>query len=332
MNADAPAESSGRAGHATPLHRAWHWLVSLNRGRRPEPLPIVLGRKRIYILPTGFGAGFAVILMVMLLGALNYSNNAALLLTALLGAVAAGSLLTTFRAMNGLRLDAVRAGSAHAGEAIRLDLDFAVAARARHALCLDIAGQTLPFHIADHHGRTLELYLPTTRRGWMPLPRMRLHTTWPFGMFRAWSVIHPDQRVLVYPHPETGGPPPPGSASGDRRQPSRPLHGNDFAALRAYRPGDPKKLVAWKASARHEDLLVREFERPASRHERTLDWNATAGLDHEARIARLARWIDEARAAGTKWTLRLPERRLGPDGGGEHYHQCMRALALLPSA
>ena len=37
----------------------------------------------------GFGVGFALLLLVMLLGALNYANNAALLLTCLLGAAAA---------------------------------------------------------------------------------------------------------------------------------------------------------------------------------------------------------------------------------------------------
>ncbi|HET6586911.1 MAG TPA: DUF58 domain-containing protein [Oleiagrimonas sp.] len=328
MNDDVPATSSVRAGRVTLPQRVWRWLTFLNRGKRPEPLPIVLGRKRIFILPTGFGVGFAVILLVMLVGALNYSNNAALLLTSLLGAVAAGSMLTTFRSMDGLRLDNVRAGTARAGEPIRLDMDFAVATRPRQALHLDIAGQTLAFDIPNHHRHTLELYLPTTRRGWMPLPRLCVHSTWPFGMFRAWSWLHPNLRLLIYPYPEAGGPPPPGDTAGQHR---RHRHGGDDpASLRTYRPGDPIKLIAWKASARHENLLVREFEHPASRHDRVLTWNDTASLNHESRIARLARWIDEAHAANARWTLQLPDRTLGPDASIEHYHQCLRALALLP--
>ncbi len=331
MKNAAPAASPTRDGASGAWRRTWRWLsTALTRGKEPEALPIVLGRKRIYLLPTGFGAGFALILAVMLLGALNYSNNAALLLTALLGAIAAGSLLTTFRGMNGLRLDGVRGGNAQAGESMRLEMDFAVASRARHALCLDIDGQTLAFDIPDHHGRTLALYLPTTQRGWLALPRIRVHTSWPFGMFRAWGWMHPDLRVLVYPRPESDGPPPSGVGAGDQQRHPRLHDGSDLASLRAYHHGDPMKLIAWKASARHEDLLVREFERPASRHEWALDWNDTTGLPHEARIARLARWIGEARVAGHQWSLRLPERTLSLDSGNEHYHQCMRALALLP--
>jgi hypothetical protein len=68
-------------------------LPALTRLRGPELLPLELARRRIYIVPTGFGLGFGVLLLVMLLGALNYANNAALLLTCLLGAAAAASML-----------------------------------------------------------------------------------------------------------------------------------------------------------------------------------------------------------------------------------------------
>ncbi|HET7267008.1 MAG TPA: DUF58 domain-containing protein [Oleiagrimonas sp.] len=313
------------------IHRLRHRLPSLKRRQRAEPLPIVLGRKRIYILPTGFGIGFAAIVLVMLVGALNYTNNAALLTTCLLGAAVSGSLLTTFRDMNGLRLDAVRAGNAHAGEPIRIQLDFAVAERTRNALRVDIDAQTLPFGIPASAGYTLEMYLPTTQRGWMPLPRLRVYSTWPFGLFRAWSWLAPEQPVLVYPQAEAQGPlPPGGDAAGQARNQRQRHAGDDLASLRAYRAGDAIKLVAWKASARHEGLLVREFEQPASHREWSLDWHDVADLEHEAGIARLARWVEAAHAAGAHWSLRLPDTHLGPDSGSAHYHQCMRALALMP--
>ena len=52
----------------------------LARPRRPEALPVTLDRHRIYVLPTGFGLFLGTLLAVMLLGALNYNNNPALLL------------------------------------------------------------------------------------------------------------------------------------------------------------------------------------------------------------------------------------------------------------
>lgn len=293
---------------------------------------MVLGRKRIYILPTGFGAGFAVILLVMLVGALNYANNAALLLTCLLAAVAGGSALSTFRNMDGLRLDGIRSGTACAGSPLHVQLDFAVPARARHALYLDMGGQRLAFHIGGRGRHAVELYLPTRHRGWMPLPPLRVHGTWPFGMFRTWSWLRPEHHLLVYPRPEPDGPPPPGNTGDQAHRHRTRREGDDLATLRAYRPGDPRKRVAWKASARHEGLLVREYERPAAFRERELDWRHTTGLDPEARIARLARWVGEAHAAGMRWSLHLPGQHVEADAGNEHYHRCMRTLALLPAA
>ena len=55
-------------------------LPALTRYRQSEPLPIRLHPRRVYILPTRFGLGFAVLLMAMLIGALNFNNNPALLL------------------------------------------------------------------------------------------------------------------------------------------------------------------------------------------------------------------------------------------------------------
>ena len=79
-------------------------LPALTRYRRPEPLPIELHRRRIYIVPTGFGLGFGALLLVMLVGSLNYTNNAALLLTCLLGAAAMSSMLLAFRVLDGVTL------------------------------------------------------------------------------------------------------------------------------------------------------------------------------------------------------------------------------------
>lgn len=305
-------------------------LPALTRQRAPESLPIRLHRRRIYILPTGFGIGFAVLLMVMLVGALNYANNAALLLTCLLGGIAVNSMTLTFRALDNLSLDSITADTVHAGDQAPIHLHLAAGKRAHHALRIDghDGCESVTLAVSANSRQHITLPMPTQHRGWMTLPRLRLSSTWPFGLFRAWSWMAPDTRILVYPRIEGSGPPPRAEAedNGQRRR----RQGEETAALRDYRPGDPRKLVAWKASARHLDLLVRDADAPATRPARMLDWHALHGLDRETRISRLARWVAEAHAAGSSWTLRLERETLGPSGGTEHFHRCMRTLALLP--
>lgn len=302
-------------------------LPALTRFRHPEPLPIELHRRRIYIVPTGFGLGFAILLLVMLVGSLNYTNNAALMLTCLLGAASVSSMLQAFRVIDGLALTAIRAGHALAGQPIDLRLTLE-AARQRESIRLDIDGQSLAFAIGASRETEVAFSLPTDFRGWMALPRIRVWSTWPLGMFRAWSWLYPDQSVLVWPRPELRGPAPQAPDEDPLRQ---QLHqGDDLAALREYRIGDPQRHVAWKASARHESLLVKDFEQPQSSQEWRLDWRQIQGLDGEARIARLARWLGEAHAQRRRYSLWLPDQEIAAGSGADHYALCMNALALLP--
>ncbi|WP_426287647.1 DUF58 domain-containing protein [Luteibacter sp. E-22] len=303
-------------------------LPSLTRLRQRESLPIQLHRRRIYIVPTGFGVGFSVLLGVMLVGSLNYANNAALMLTCLLGAATAGSMLVAFRVLNGLTIGGLRAGTARAGEPIRVSLDIGASQRERMAVRLDIQGREHVFIVPAGAATTVEFDLPTEFRGWLALPRMRLHSRWPLGMFRVWSWLNPDRAVLIYPRPEALGPKP-FEPRGDADR-GRPRPGDELAALREYRPGDPRRQIAWKLSARHHGLLVKDLEQPAPQEDWRLDWDGMHGLDDESRIARLARWIDEARETGRRWSLKLPDGYFDVALGDEHYHRCMTALALRP--
>ena len=120
----------------------------------------------------------------------------------------------------------------------------------------------------------------------------------------------------------------PRSSASDRGREARP-HGEDWYGLRDYRSGDAQRLIAWKASARQDRLLVKEFAEPLAA-EVALDWNATGALSYEARISRLTRWVLEAQAQNLSFSLALPESRLGPARGSEHAMRCLRELALLP--
>jgi uncharacterized protein (DUF58 family) len=141
--------------------------------------------------------------------------------------------------------------------------------------------------------------------------------------------VWPDAPLLVYAAPELQAPALPESG-GD------PLHtrvhasGDELHQLRPYRAGDPPRSIAWKHSARRDTLLVREYEKPVG-VDVLLDWRQLAALPVEARIARLARWVDLAERDGRRYTLQLPGQPiLGPGNGSAHHHLCQRALALMP--
>lgn len=303
-------------------------LPALTRHRRPESWPVELHRRRIYIVPTGFGLLFGILLVVMLVGALNYANNAALLLTCLLGAASVASMLVAFRNLDGLSMTGVQPGHAFAGDPLDLRIHLEAGQRLRQAVLLDMNGQSVATTVPAQGRAMVTMALVWNRRGWQSMPRIRVWTTWPIGLFRAWSWVHPSAQVLVWPRPEQGGPPP--RAGADDRVRQRLHQGEDLAGLRDYRAGDPPRRIAWKASARHEGLLVKDFEQPDPHEKWQLDWRQLPELGQEARIARLARWLTEAEATGRTTSLWLPHEQIDQSSGPAHYVRCMNALATLP--
>ena len=266
------------------------------------------------------------------LALLRAARAYALLLGLLLGGAGLASLVAAQLQLTGLSVIAVEAEPVPAGAEMLLRVHArADEGRRRRGLRVALeppAGSGSVLNIEQGHGEA-GILLATERRGWLDLPRIRVSTTRPLGLARAWSYVWSQAPLLVYPRPEVDGPPLP-SGSGDRVQSRVQPTGDDVHHLRGYRSGDSRRAIAWKPSARRDTLLVREYEQPLGA-DIVLDWRGAGQLPHEARISRLARWVDEAEREGRRYRLALPGvPALGPGHGAVHRHACLRALALMP--
>ncbi|MEP6484440.1 MAG: DUF58 domain-containing protein [Rudaea sp.] len=325
---------SAPAAIATTWSRALAYaekrLPALTRLKNAEALPICLDRHRIYVLPTRFGAMFSLVLTVMLLGALNYNNNPAMLLTCLLAAASYQSVFQAFRALNGVQLKSMQTEPCHAGDMVRLFLHFHIDTRIRRSLRIRLGDLETVFDLLPDADGKILLELRAEQRGWQRPGRIKIYSEYPFGLFHVWSWLNPDFAILVYPILETNPPSLPRDGSDAQMQPSRGV-GDELAMLRDYRPTDPMRSIAWKASARHDHLLVKEFEQRRGR-EIVLSFASLTGMDREDRISRLARWVCMAEDAHVRYALDLPQRRIGPGLGPDHRHACLRELALMPGS
>ena len=310
------------------------WALRTNP---PEPTPIVLTQRRVYVLPTRAGLVYGFSLFVMLLGAMNYSLSLGHALVFLLAGLGIVAILHTFRNLVGVSIDSGRAEPVFAGEIAHFGLVVHNARdEERRLIRLSLPGGGADaIDIAPAAAGLARLGLPTTRRGWLALPRVTVETSYPLGLVRAWSYAAPAMHCLVYPQPALDAPPLPYGAgdSGGRMQLS---HGSDdFAGLRGHQPADPPRHVAWKAAARRDataPLLTKQFA-GASAEILWLDWAATPPeLPVEMRLSILARWVLDAADAGQAWGLRLPTARLAPAAGNAHLHASLKALALYEAA
>jgi uncharacterized protein (DUF58 family) len=283
---------------------------------------------RLYILPTRNGLMFALMLFAMWLGAINYNNSMIYLLTFLLSSIAIVSILHTFRNLIGLRVTPLEAEPVFAGETAQFPLLIENPSR-RGRTGVGLQYRQKLQSLADIPSRgngqlTLQLHAP--RRGRLQADRCALITIFPTGLFRAWSWLDLELSCLVIPAPEQGQVPGPAARSDQQPGAERGRGGEDFRGLRSYQPGDPLRHLSWRALARGQELQTKEFG-GSGLSEVWLDWDDTCGLDVEARLSRLCRWVLDADAAGQVFGLRLPGVVIEPAAGASHRRRCLEALA-----
>lgn len=295
-----------------------------------DTLPLTLGARRVYILPTRQGVVFGLLLLGMLVGAINYGISLGFLFTFLLAGMGLACLFATWRNVLGLRPRAVEAEPVFAGErlTLRLRLD-PPGDRPRRGIVLRRGGDAAaPVDLAADRDGVLQLSLETRQRGRLALGTLEIGSDEPLGLFRAWAVLRPDTQALVWPRPAAGHPPLPVAESETGEHDGAPGRGvEDFDGLRAYAPGESLSRLAWKTLARHEAPLVKDFVSPAGRR-LWLDWARLGGRDPEARVALLSRWVLDADAAGQPWGLRLPGLTLPQGSGRAQRVRCLNALAV----
>lgn len=289
---------------------------------------IGLDGRRVFILPTRTGLGFAVLLVVMLLGAINYSNNLIFALTFLLTGLGLVAMLHTYRNLAGLQLRAGQGQPAFVGEPLGFQLWLRSGdGRARQALELHTPEGATAIVEIDGGDASAWLHRPAARRGANRLGRVTVSTRYPLGLFRAWSRLDFAHSELAYPAPAAPGPtPPPDTADGTARPGLPGTGGDDFLGLRPYRPGDSLRRVHWKGLARGQKPLTKEFGAAAA-PALWLDFAAAPERGTEARLGRLCRWILDAEQAQLSYGLRLPGLDWPPGRGSVHRDRCLAALA-----
>ena len=295
-----------------------------------EAGPVTLTQRRLYILPTHHGLIFALMLLVMLLGSINYANSMGFVLTFLLASLAVVSILHTYRNLAQLRICTGKSEPVFAGQEahfhLRLDNP---SSQPRFAIGLSRGADPIAYcDIAAGLSASLVFHVPATQRGMLHPGSFSLLSTFPLGLLRVWCHLNLDMGCLVYPRPATETMPLPVRAAEAQQGLSHGEGQEDFSGLRNYRPGDGLRHVAWKAVAQERGMLTKQFSGEAAQ-EIWLDWDSLPGMDVEARLSRLTRWVLDADRAGLSYGLKLPGQQHPPAHGQEHMHDCLQALALF---
>jgi uncharacterized protein (DUF58 family) len=321
------------AGGRWKLNLRGRAAVWARRRQGDDRLPVTLYSRRVYILPTRAGFAFAALLLVMLLAGLNYANSIALLFTFLLAGFSLIAMHLCHRNLTGTVVRGVATLDAFAGEHGRLLVTLenpADSARIGLEAEIDDGDSVAGVSVPAGGSALADVAVRLPRRGRMPIARIKLSTSFPFGLFRSWTWLHLPLSLVAWPVPRGRREPPPETASGGSAPSLHRVGDEEWAGLREFRDGDSPRQVAWAAYARGRGLLVKTYQSPAA-HQRYFDLATVPGADLEQRLEQLSAWIVAAHARGERYGLRLAEREAPPDSGNEHRARCLDGLALYGS-
>lgn len=319
---------------AGALRRRWtQWWQA--RHRPCERL--LLTQRNVYILPTAAGGMLALTVLVMLIASINFQLNMGYLLTFLLAGSATAGMLAGHATLRGLTLHLRAPEPVFAGQHCLLRVQLhnpARAARYGVGLTLDAQADSAGLCTTVAGAAALDIAWLAPARGRLALPRLRVFTRFPMGMFRAWALWQPAGTALVYPAAQADAPPLPSApAPHGATQHSCAAPGTDFEGLRPYRAGDPPKSIVWKKVAQavargSADLVSRDSTAPPAGGDLILDLPSTGLQELEQSLSRLCAWVLAAHAGGLRFGLTLPGQTIAADAGPAHRDRCLKALAL----
>jgi uncharacterized protein (DUF58 family) len=279
--------------------------------------------------------GFLFVLAAMWYAGSSQQNSAAYLLLFCLISICIISIPHALSNVGGLTARAEAVKPTFAGQEACLPIEIANGSRrGRRGIRVDSPDVPADYETVEAipAGKAVraKIRFEAVARGEHQIETVCLQSTFPIGLVRVTKELSIRQRYLVYPKP-AGDPKLPRSAPSSSRQRSQreTWQGDDFAGVRAYVPGESQRHIDWKAVARGQSLMTKQFTAEPESGLLYLDFAAIRAGHLEDRLSQLALWIIEAERARHPYGLRLPDVEIPPSLGEAHFHRCLQTLALF---
>ena len=304
------------------------WLAK----RIPASKQVVLNQKRVFILPTGMGAGYLATTFLLFIAGVNYNNTLVMCLSFLMVSLFVVTIVQTFANLSGLIIIAGKTQPSFAGGESQFEIILARSGNRQHhaILCQWHDFLSAPRSLTDNERAPVKMLLPTDKRGLFRPKRLKLQSDYPLGLCRAWTWIDLDMSAWVYPKPlsyESSFQRTRSEQEGDTVAVDA---SDDFFGLRNYSEGDSLATVDWKAFARHNKLYTKVYQGHQSAST-WLRWEDLPEPNVEKKLSYLCYLVLEHSKTNVDYGLQLPNVSNPPGSGKEHELQCLLALAKFQS-
>ncbi|MDX1537816.1 DUF58 domain-containing protein [Arsukibacterium sp.] len=304
-------------------HQFRKWINNWLDNRQPKARQVTLTQKIIYILPSRFGLWYIFLLILLYLLGTNYQNNLILLMSYMLVSVLLLALALAWRNLHGLTVSCAPVLSAYAEETLMVPVTVQSHQPRQQLQCY--FNNRLSAAVSDDTSEPLMVPLLTEQRGFLPLPRLTLHSYYPFGLFNCKSLLNLDYHYWVFPKPlATDTAVVSGDIAGSKQSSSE-----DYDTIRSYQAGDSLKLMHWKRLARDPTNPV--VKHAPSSPQPEPDWISIppiSGAALEVALSKACYLMLHLEQRGKHYGLRIKDKSISPSCGQQHLERCLRELAL----
>lgn len=274
----------------------------------------------VFIYKQGFL--YLVLILITFIAGINYGNNLILGFCFLLSAILCISFYLTFKQLHDLKIEIVMPEVGQVNQPSIIKLMLKQHDKTVRYLRIQSSQQEQMIYV-NQVQQTVELPVLPQQRGLYEFGVIKVYSTYPLGLVRAWTYLYPKQKIWIAPK----------AHDWQKEHKNQPTSAHDsldeFKELRAFRQGDSYQNVAWKQVARGQGFFIKMFEAQANHQHLEIDYQQIPALGHEEKLSFMMGLVEQCEQLGDDYALILPHARLE---SGQGYSQLIQAKLLLAQA
>ncbi|MCH7337100.1 DUF58 domain-containing protein [Acinetobacter sp. NIPH 2699] len=296
--------------------QVWQWIAKRFQVDRSKTLL----QKDILVFTHTHGFLYLALILITFIAGINYGNNLILGFCFLLSAILCISFYLTFKQLHALHIEVVSDEVGQVGQVLTLKLFLKQKSNVARYLQIQWHDQEQIFYL-DQAQQSLELGFFPQQRGEYAFDTIKIYSTYPLGLVRAWTYLNLKQKVWIAPK----------AYDWQKEHKNQPSHTNDsldeFRELRTFQQGDSYQNVAWKQVARGQGFFIKMFEAQANHQHLEIDYQQIPVQSHEEKLSFMMGLIEQCEQFGDDYALILPHARLESGQGSSQLIQAKRLLA-----
>ncbi|MBL4612776.1 MAG: DUF58 domain-containing protein [Emcibacter sp.] len=208
----------------------------------------------------------------------------------------------------------------------KLRVDFQIGNQTENITAVTLLNRTSSF-VCQPTEAGMFIEVPAQKRGKFHLGIFGFVSFYPFGLFRRtkYRENFRDASAVVYPEFEGAWP----LSRHVMGRGNQSLSEKDnFEGLKEYAAGDSLADIAWKASARGQGVMTKQFEGTGILEEFILSLDIVPENDGEKKLSQLAVWAVQLNRQGRNFGLDLKGLTIASATGERHLVKILTALAF----